>query len=104
MSGAGQTAPPHTAYQIWGWGASNLVLALGWVRSRFDYWPFWLPQLVIGLPLLLALLGRQARENTAAARVLELWAVPAGILFRLAISQRELSRLSPGLSGDRRAG
>jgi len=54
-----------TAYQIWGWGASNLALALGWVRSRFDYWPFWLPQLVIGLPLLLALIGRQARENTA---------------------------------------
>lgn len=53
-----------TAYQIWGWGAANLVLALGWVRSRFDYWPFWLPQLVIGLPLLLALIGRQARENT----------------------------------------
>ena len=53
-----------TAYQIWGWGVSNLVLALGWVRSRFDYWPFWLPQLLIGLPLLLALLGRQARENT----------------------------------------
>ncbi len=54
----------ETAYQIWGWGASNLVLALGWVRSRFDYWPFWLSQLVIGLPLLLALIGRQARENT----------------------------------------
>ena len=36
-----------TAYQIWGWGASNLVLALGWVRSRFDSWPFWLPQLVV---------------------------------------------------------
>jgi hypothetical protein len=55
-----------TAYQIWGWGASNLVLALGWARSRFDYWPFWLPQVVIGLPLLLVLLGRQARENTTA--------------------------------------
>ena len=55
-----------TAYQIWGWGASNLILALGWVGSRFDPWPFWLPQLVLGLPLTLALLGRQARENTAA--------------------------------------
>ena len=53
-----------TSYQIWGWGASNLVLALGWVRSRFDYWPFWLPQLVVSLPLLLAFIGRQARENT----------------------------------------
>jgi hypothetical protein len=54
-----------TAYQIWGWGASNMVLALGWVRSRFDYWPFWLPQWVIGLPLFLALIWRQVRENSA---------------------------------------
>lgn len=56
----------ETAYQIWGWGASNLVLALGWVQSRFDYWPFWLLELVVGLPLLLALLKRQASANTPA--------------------------------------
>jgi hypothetical protein len=55
-----------TAYQIWGWGASNLVLAAGWVKSRFDYWPFWLPQLMIALPLLVLLLRRQARENSPA--------------------------------------
>jgi uncharacterized membrane protein len=55
-----------TAYQIWGWGASNLVLAAGWVKSRFEYWPFWLPQLIIGLPLLLLLLRRQAHENSPA--------------------------------------
>jgi len=56
-----------TAYQIWGWGASNVVLAAGWVKSRFDYWPFWLPQLIIGLPLLVLLLRRQAlRENSPA--------------------------------------
>jgi hypothetical protein len=55
-----------TAYQIWGWGASNLVLAAGWVKSRFDYWPFWLPELIIGLPLLLLLLRRQAHNNTPA--------------------------------------
>jgi len=55
-----------TAYQIWGWGASNLVLAAGWVKSRFDYWPFWLPQLIIGLPLLVLLVRRQARENSPA--------------------------------------
>ena len=54
----------ETAYQIWGWGASNLTLALGWVSSRFDYWPFWLPQLVLSLPLLLILLWRQLGENT----------------------------------------
>lgn len=56
----------ETAYQIWGWGASNLVLALGWVQSRFDYWPFWLPELVVGLPLLIGLIKQQAGENTPA--------------------------------------
>jgi hypothetical protein len=53
-----------TAYQIWGWGASNLVLAFGGVTDRFARWPFWLPQLLIALPVLLALLWRQRRENT----------------------------------------
>lgn len=53
-----------TAYQIWGWGASNLLLALGWVKSRFDVWPFWLPELLVGVPLMAALLMRQWRENT----------------------------------------
>lgn len=55
-----------TAYQIWGWGASNLLLATGQVASRFVYWPFWVPQLIGGLPLLAALLWRQARANTPA--------------------------------------
>jgi hypothetical protein len=55
------------AYQIWGWGASNLLLALGWVTSRFDYWPFWLPQLLVGGPLLILLLRRQRCENHIAA-------------------------------------
>ena len=52
-----------TAYQIWGWGASNLVLALGWVKSRFDAWPFWLGELLLGGPLMAALLWRQWQEN-----------------------------------------
>jgi hypothetical protein len=52
------------AYQIWGWGASNLLLALGEVSSRFDYWPFWLPQIVLGGPLLVLLLRRQWRDNS----------------------------------------
>jgi hypothetical protein len=55
-----------TAYQIWGWGASNLVLALGWVESRFAYWPFWLPQVTAGAPLMAWLLWRQRQANTQA--------------------------------------
>lgn len=56
----------ETAYQIWGWGASNLLLALGWVKDRFSYWPFWLPQLLVSLALLLVFIKRQASENTLA--------------------------------------
>ncbi len=54
------------AYQIWGWGASNIVLALQLVSSRFAYWPFWIPQLLISLPLLLWLMRWQTRDNTLA--------------------------------------
>jgi len=54
----------ETAYQIWGWGGSNLVLALGWVRSRFDQWPFWLAELLVGVPVMAGLLWRQWHENT----------------------------------------
>jgi hypothetical protein len=57
------TGAPPTGYQIWGWGASNLVLAAGWANDRFAQWPFWLPELLIGAPLMLALLARQWREN-----------------------------------------
>jgi len=58
-----------TAYQIWGWGASNLLLAFGAVQSRFAYWPFWLPELLIGVPLLIGLVKKQTGDNTP-ARVL----------------------------------
>jgi hypothetical protein len=53
-----------TGYQIWGWGASNLVLAFGGMADRFEYWPFIIPELLIGGPLLWFLLRRQVRHNT----------------------------------------
>lgn len=56
----------ETGYQIWGWGASNFVLALGWVSDRFAYWPFIIPQAIIGLPLLIWLIRRQLLHNTLA--------------------------------------
>ncbi len=57
----------ETHYQIWGWGASNFVLAFGGLASRFDAWPFWILEVVVALPLLLWLGWRQARHNTIAA-------------------------------------
>ena len=54
------------AYQIWGWGASNFVLALGLGRDRFAYWPFWIPQLLLAGPALVWLLRRQWLDNSLA--------------------------------------
>jgi len=55
-----------TGYQIWGWGASNFVLALGLVVDRFAQWPFWQLELILALPLLIWLLYRQKQANTFA--------------------------------------
>ena len=60
----------ESAYQIWGWGGSNLVLAFGLVESRFDYWPFWITEMLIAVPLLLILLRRQFQSNN--------WPEPSG--------------------------
>ena len=54
----------ETGYQIWGWGASNFVLALGLVADRFGHWPFWLLEVLIALPLLFWFMLRQLRDNT----------------------------------------
>ncbi len=53
----------ETHYQIWGWGASNFVLAFGGIESRFDSWPFWILEVAVALPLLLWLGWRQARAQ-----------------------------------------
>jgi hypothetical protein len=56
----------ETGYQIWGWGASNYILAFGLVADRFAEWPFWLLEVGVGLPLLLWFIRRQQRANTLA--------------------------------------
>jgi hypothetical protein len=60
------TGQGETGYQIWGWGASNFVLALGLVADRFAQWPFWLLEIALAVPLLLWFLHRQQRANTLA--------------------------------------
>jgi hypothetical protein len=54
-------------YQIRGWGFANLILALGLVESKLDYFPFWIPELFACLPLLLFLLWKQIKTNTLGA-------------------------------------
>ncbi|MBK9612885.1 hypothetical protein, partial [Candidatus Amarobacter glycogenicus] len=89
------------AYQIWGWGASNFVLALGLVRDRFAYWPFWIPQLLLAGPALVWLLRRQWLDNSRSRRSLALRTLPLPLPARLALPERELPRLHPGLLGAR---
>ncbi len=88
-----------TAYQIWGWGASNLLLAAGWVSDRFAYWPFWIPELVVGSVLLAALLKKQAGANTP-ARVLwgySLWLLAFFFVSRF-LNENYLSFILAGLT------
>ncbi len=59
---AAGTAVVH--YQIWGWGFANFVLASGALADRFAYWPFWIPELIFSLPLLIILLFKQRQHNT----------------------------------------
>jgi hypothetical protein len=57
----------QAAYQIRGWGFSNFILALNLVPDRLAYWPFWIPELLVGAPLMVLLLWRQIRTNRLSA-------------------------------------
>lgn len=70
----------ETGYQIWGWGASNFVLALGLVADRFGQWPFWLLEVLLTLPVLLWFLRRQQQENTLSAALWH-YGVLLGVFF-----------------------
>ncbi|HEY53421.1 MAG TPA: DUF2029 domain-containing protein [Caldilineae bacterium] len=62
---AAGTAKIH--YQIWGLGFANYILATGSLADRFAYWPFWIPELLVSVPLLVFLLSRQLRDNTVSS-------------------------------------
>ncbi len=49
-----------------GYGGANWVNIFGLVESRYNYFPFWIFQVLIVAPALFLLLRRQRNENTAA--------------------------------------
>jgi hypothetical protein len=57
------TGRSPTSYPLWGFGFGFLLRMVGLVGSENAYVPFWIPQIVVGLPMLVALLARQARRN-----------------------------------------
>jgi len=56
----GQTA--HS-YPLWGMGFGMLLRVLGVVGTENDYVPFWIPQLIVGVPVLGLFLVYQWRHN-----------------------------------------
>jgi len=52
-----------TSYPLWGMGFGTLLRMLGLVISETSYVPFWIPQLILGLPVLGLLMVYQTRHN-----------------------------------------
>jgi len=46
-----------------GYGISSLIYKLGLVESTFDYFPFGIIQILIGLPLIYFLIKKQKKNN-----------------------------------------
>ncbi len=57
------TGRSPTSYPLWGMGFGFLLRLLGLVRSETAYVPFWVPQVLVGVPVLLWLLVRQRHHN-----------------------------------------
>ncbi len=58
------TGSAALSYPISGLGFSQILLSLGAVASQWDYYPFWIWQAMIGIPLLIALSIWQKRQPT----------------------------------------
>ncbi len=50
------------SYPISGYGLGNLLLQVGVISSKFSYYPFWIWQVIIGLPLMVVLINWQKKE------------------------------------------
>jgi len=50
-------------YPIVGYTIGTLMIGAGLIKSRLDSFPFWIPQLLVGIPLLLFLAKYQWRRN-----------------------------------------
>lgn len=59
----------YASFPIYGFGFSRLILQLNMVNSPNEYWPFWIPQLIFGLPLLHILLKMQKNNNAPAQMI-----------------------------------
>ncbi len=69
------------SYPIRGYSLGFLLVSLGVIDSPYGTFPFWLPQLLLGLPLLLALLWQQYRGSATRQAALGLVWFNAGLFL-----------------------
>jgi hypothetical protein len=81
------TGTAEQTYQIRGWGLSNFILAFRLVPDRLAYWPFWITEAIVAVPLLLLLLWRQSRRNTMGMMLYGYF----GLLFAFSYASRFLN-------------
>ncbi|MFH1367449.1 MAG: hypothetical protein ABIH38_05740 [Patescibacteria group bacterium] len=51
-------------YPMIGYGISYIIFLAGFVKSIWDYYPFWIIQFLVGLPLFVYLIRKQKENNT----------------------------------------
>ncbi len=76
------TGSAVSSYPISGFGLGQLLVSGGLVSSKWDGYPFWFWQLVLGIPALVALLSWQLRSNSI-GRMLAGYAVFAFLMLFL---------------------
>jgi len=52
-----------SSFPIWGYNLGRILVAAGLIDSQDTYFPFWILQLIFGLPTLIWLLRKQWRDN-----------------------------------------
>lgn len=60
------TGSAPLSYPISGFGVSSLLLSAGWIRSMWSAYPFWIWQVIVGVPALILLIQWQLRSNSIA--------------------------------------
>jgi len=54
----------ETSFPINGYGLTNYLLQNGFIDSMYDYFPSWIPQLIVGIPLMIGFVILQRKSNS----------------------------------------
>jgi uncharacterized membrane protein len=69
------------SYPISGFGLGQLLLSSGVIKSMWDKYPFWIFELIVGIPLLIVLLRWQRHRPTVSRMLIAYGAFAAALWF-----------------------